>query len=41
MANSVIVHCSQDYRRIGEGFKQLGAAIGGRVDCLEKIGDNI
>jgi len=28
----------KDYRRIGEGFKQLGAATGGRVDCLEKIG---
>ena len=38
-AKIVIIHCSQDYRRIGEGFKQLGAASGGRVDCLEKIGE--
>jgi len=28
----------KDCRDIGKGFKQLGAATGGRVACLEKIG---
>jgi len=28
----------KDCRDIGKGFKQLGAATGGRVNCLEKIG---
>ena len=30
--------CAQDCRDIGKSFKQLGAATGGRVNCLEKIG---